>query len=280
MDIRDHRLRAEGIRHEDSPNRGGPFAAGRADTIVIHYTAGENAESAIRTLTDPERRVSAHLVVGKGGSITQLLPFDTVGWHAGASQWQGRTSLNQYSIGIEIDNAGQLEERDGRCVSWFGKAYPESEVVRGVHRNQEALTPWHRFPYEQIRLVEELCALLMAEYGIEEIVGHEEIAPGRKIDPGPAFPLDEMRQRLSRPIPPVVGAGEEGEAEEGEVRARRLNIRTAPDRGSEQVAGHLKEGTRVRILERQRGWHRVAVELEGWVSSRYIRPLDESERES
>ncbi|MFC1527061.1 N-acetylmuramoyl-L-alanine amidase, partial [Candidatus Latescibacterota bacterium] len=204
MRIHDHQLLGEGIRQEASPNRGGAFASGRADTIVIHYTAGDNAESAIATLSDPERRVSAHLVVGRDGAISQLLPFDTVGWHAGASEWRGRTRLNQYSIGIEIDNAGQLEDRDGHCVSWFGREYPEAEVTWGVHRNQDDLTPWHRFPYEQIRVVEELCSLLIAEYGIEEIVGHEEIAPGRKIDPGPAFPLDEIRRRLLRPSPPVV----------------------------------------------------------------------------
>jgi len=196
MNIRNHRLEGEEIRHLESPNRGGPFAGGLPDTLVIHYTAGANAQSAIDILSDPERRVSAHLVVGRDGCIAQLLPLDTVGWHAGKSEWQGRSGLNNYSIGIEIDNAGQLEEKDGRCVSWFGRPYPAEEVVWGVHRNQRELTPWHLFPYEQIRVVDELCALLAATYDITSIVGHEEIAPGRKIDPGPAFPLDEMRQRL------------------------------------------------------------------------------------
>ena len=203
MEIRNHRLEGEGIRYLESPNRGGPFAEGLPDTLVIHYTAGSNAQSAIDTLSDPERRVSAHLVVGRDGSIAQLLPFDTVGWHAGESTWQGRTGLNNYAIGIEIDNAGQLEEKEGQCVSWFGRAYPADEVVWGVHRNQEELTPWHAFPYEQIRVVDELCSLLVATYAITTIVGHEEIAPGRKIDPGPAFPLDEMRERLLSPPSPA-----------------------------------------------------------------------------
>ena len=116
--------RFKGVNYIESPNQGGPFAPGLPDTIVIHYTAGANAESAIHTLCDRERKVSAHLVVGRDGAVTQLLPFNIVGWHAGRSLWRERTSLNQYSIGIEIDNAGQLSERDGRYESWFGQTYP------------------------------------------------------------------------------------------------------------------------------------------------------------
>ena len=126
----------KGVNYIESPNQGGPFAPGQPDTIVIHYTAGANAESAIHTLCDRERKVSAHLVVGRDGVVTQLLPFNIVGWHAGRSQWRERESFNQYSIGIEIDNAGQLSERDGRYESWFGQTYPAAEVVRGTHRNQ------------------------------------------------------------------------------------------------------------------------------------------------
>ena len=132
----DHNHRFKGVNYIESPNQGGPFAPEQPDTIVIHYTAGANAESAIHTLCDRERKVSAHLVVGRDGVVTQLLPFNIVGWHAGRSQWRERSSLNQYSIGIEIDNAGQLWERDGRYESWFGQTYPASEVVRGAHRNQ------------------------------------------------------------------------------------------------------------------------------------------------
>lgn len=208
MNIANHRLEGEGIDYRESPNQGGPYAPGALDTIIIHYTAGANAESAIRTLSDTERKVSAHLVVGRDGSVTQMLPFDTVGWHAGVSTWGDREGFNKYSIGIEIDNAGQLEEEDGQYISWFGKAYPPEEVVRGVHRNQTEPTCWHRFPQEQVRVVEELCRLLIDEYDIRHILGHEEIAPDRKIDPGPAFPLDDFRARLLAPpvalVDPVV----------------------------------------------------------------------------
>ena len=198
MQIKEHRLAHEGIVHLESPNRGEVFDQGLPDTLILHYTACPTAQSAIDILCDGQRegRVSAHLVVGRDGVVAQLLPFNVVGWHAGVSVWDGREGLNRYSIGIEIDNAGQLEEKDGRFVSWFGQEYPAEEVVFGVHRNQSAETPWHRFPSAQIDAVEELCRLLVQQYGIAQILGHDEIAPGRKIDPGPAFPLDALRARV------------------------------------------------------------------------------------
>ncbi len=204
MNITNHRL--SGIPFIESPNQGGPFAPGLPDTIVIHYTAGGSAESAISTLCDRHRRVSAHLVVGRDGRTTQLLPFNIVGWHAGRSQWGGRTGLNHHSIGIEVDNAGQLWERDGSYLSWFGQTYPPAEVIRGTHRNQslpgahphvrQPRSYWHHYPQTQLQVVEETCAALIAVYRVCHILGHEEIAPDRKVDPGPAFPLDEMRARL------------------------------------------------------------------------------------
>ena len=135
-------------------------------------------------------------MVARDGAVSQLVPFDTVAWHAGVSEWKGRTALNRFSLGIEIDNAGRLETQDGRYLARFGEIYPEAETVRGVHRNETDAAYWHAYPSRQIEVVEMLCRLLIAEYGIVEIVGHEEIAPDRKIDPGPAFPLDEMRRRL------------------------------------------------------------------------------------
>ncbi len=195
--------RFKDVNYIESPNQGGPFAPGLPDTIVIHYTAGANTESAIHTLCDDQRenKVSAHLVIARDGAVTQLLPFDIIGWHAGVSQWGTRSGFNKYALGIEIDNAGQLCERDGRYESWFGQSYPPEEVMRGVHRNQSEASYWHRYTGEQLAVVETVCAALLQRYGIQYILGHEEIAPSRKVDPGPAFPLDSMRSRLcGRPL--------------------------------------------------------------------------------
>ena len=182
----------------ESQNQGGSFKPGALDTIVIHYTAENSVQSAVKVLCDPQHEASAHLVIGRDNSITQLVPFDTIAWHAGRSSYGDRVGFNQYSIGIEIDNAGQLTKHEDVYTSWFGQEYDEKEVFQGIHRNQSEPTHWHRYTEDQIQIVEDMCVLLAKEYNIRLILGHEEVSPGRKIDPGPAFPLDEMRDRVFR----------------------------------------------------------------------------------
>ena len=264
IDQQCHRLGDSRVTHLESPNRGEAFAPGQPDTIVIHYTAGASAESAVRTLCDSERKVSAHLVVGRNGSISQLLPFDTIGWHAGRSSWAGRTGLNRYAIGIEVDNAGRLTKTEGgTCLSWFGRRYESGETIRATHRNETNESWWHRFSADQLAVVEELCSTLIDTYGIDTIVGHEEIAPDRKDDPGPAFPLDALRRSL-------LSSGSRVAETTGVVAAKRLNIRSGPSVSEAPVAGHLKAGTAVRIVERRERWLKVEVALSGWVVGRYV----------
>ncbi len=197
MRIENHRL--AGASQVPSPNQGGRFSRGAPDTLILHFTACDDADLAIRVLSDPTpgRRVSAHLVVSRDGDVTQLLPFDTIGWHAGRSAWGGREEFNRMSLGVEIDNPGRLEERgEGVLVSRLGRVYGPEDAVLAVHRNESEPAWWLRYPREQLEVVEALCDLLVSEYGLRWILGHEEIAPGRKDDPGPAFPLDELRSRI------------------------------------------------------------------------------------
>jgi len=185
-----------GVKYIPSPNISGKFKINLPDTIIIHYTAGSSASSSIKTLTTKGTQASAHIVVGRDGEITQLVPFDTIAWHAGKSEYEGRKSFNQYSIGIEIDNAGLLTKEGNTYKSWFGKEYPKEEVVEGIHRNGNKTQYWHKYTDKQIQAVKELCSTLTEHYCIKHILGHEEISVGRKIDPGPAFPLDELRSEL------------------------------------------------------------------------------------
>ena len=267
MKIVKHRLK--GASQKESPNRGGSLSA---DTIVIHYTAGPSAESAIRTMTDPARKVSAHLVVDYNGSLTQLVPFDKIAWHAGKSSHLGRSGLNKYAIGIEIVNAGKLLKSGSNYVSWFGRKYPAEDVIYAIHRNESSPAYWHAYTEKQISAVEEVCRLLVDTYEIEYILGHEEISPSRKIDPGPAFPLDKMRNRILNLNPrDEQGAAEESElSRSGRVMAGKLNIRSGPDVTQDKVARPLKQNQRVKILEKKNGWYRISTEIEGWVSADYI----------
>ena len=272
MQIKNDMLEGENIKYIESPNRSGLFGSDLPDTIVIHYTAGRSAESSIQTLCNPAAKASAHLVVGRKGGTTQLVPFNTIAWHAGRSSYEGRTGLNKYAIGIEIDNAGRLTKGPGGFSAWFGGLYGDKEVVEATHRNESTPSFWHRYSEEQIECVLALCYLLADTYPIKTIVGHEEISPGRKTDPGPAFPLDKTRDLVLKR-----DRAEEGQAEEwpihmaGVVNATRLNIRSAPRLGAGTVAAPLSKGTMVDIRKASSGWYEVDVVTRGWVKKEYIK---------
>jgi len=274
MNIQSHRLDKESANFKKSPNHGSKFGESLPDTIVIHYTAGSSAESSINTLTNPDVSASAHLVVGRDGSVTQLVPFDTIAWHAGKSAWSDRTGLNKYSIGIELDNAGKLTKSGSTYSAWFGKTYPEDEVIEAVHRNEESPSYWHRYTEEQISQTYELCRLLIERYDIKSILGHEEISPKRKIDPGPAFPLDKLRDKLLHADRSDLESEEEKELSKftnpGLVKASRLNIRSGPTTSNPTIADPLQKGTKVNILEESGEWFQVEVKLTGWVAKAYV----------
>lgn len=207
MRVANHRLVAAGSRFRvaraDSPNAGETMAP---RLIVVHFTAGTTAEGAVAWLRDPASQVSAHLVVARSdGAVTQLVSFDRVAWHAGRSEWNGETDVNRFSIGIELDNAGRLERRDGAWRNYAGAVIPDDEVVIATHRNERVEAGWHRFSDAQLAALVEAVAAIRAAYPIEAIVGHDEIAPGRKADPGPAFPMAALRDGTLAPAPPSVG---------------------------------------------------------------------------
>lgn len=267
MEIVNHRLKE--VRYVESPNHGGSL---NPDSIIIHFTAGSSLESAINTFKDPLRKVSAHLIVGRNGEVVQMVPFNVIGWHAGKSAYQGRTGFNKFAIGIEIVNAGMLTKRDNLYYAWFGTAYPASEVVFARHRNETLPKYWHRFTDVQIETVRELCRVILRTYNISLILGHEEISPDRKVDPGPAFPLDTMRAQLAgQPAPPGVPAPEPGVVPAtGFVTASFLNIREFPSGSAELAARPLPRGTQVKVISQQGDWYRVSTEVEGWVAKRFI----------
>jgi N-acetylmuramoyl-L-alanine amidase len=272
MKISNHRFAEEEVTFNKTPNQGGTFDAGLPDTIIIHYTAGSSAESSVNALCDKRNKASAHLVVGRDGSVTQLVPFNKIAWHAGKSAYGGRTGFNKYSIGIEIDNAGRLTKSSGQYLAWFGRAYPESEVIEAVHRNESEPHYWHRYTEEQISRVNDICVDLVEAYKISSILGHEEISPRRKTDPGPAFPLDQLRERVLYRERSDEGPEESATLEDlGMVTASRLNIRSSPMKSASTVAPPLPQGTMVNILQENGGWYEVQVRTRGWVKKEYIK---------
>lgn len=184
------------VPFRESPNRGGVLVP---EYLVIHYTAEPTAERAIAHLLDPRSRVSAHLVIARDGALTQLVRFNRVAWHAGVSRWEGRGGLNRFSIGVELANAGRLERRQGRWRAWFGGAIPDHEVLVASHRHESATAGWHVYPEAQLAALFKAAEALARRYDIRAVLGHDDVAPGRKQDPGPAFPMQRLREHLFGP---------------------------------------------------------------------------------
>lgn len=269
MKISRHKIESDHATFDEIDKTSGPCKDGLPDTIVIHYTAGPSLSSCINTFRDPSVAASAHIVIDTDGSITQCVPLNKIAWHAGHSSWQDRTGINNYSIGIEIVNAGRLEKTGNVWRSWFGKTYPEDQVLRARHRNEDHDDWWHVYTEEQITTTYQLCLQIMRSYDIQYVLGHEEISPGRKSDPGPAFPLDKLRDRLFHS-----NRKDQDEAvkskELGVVTASSLNIRSGPSSTTETIAKPLSRNTEVAILDEHNGWYNVEATLQGWVSKKYI----------
>ncbi len=140
----------------------------RVQYIVLHYTSSSLAES-LATLS--RGQVSSHYLLGEDGYVWQLVDDNARAWHAGESQWQGRTYLNASSIGIELVHLGYTDRADGS-------------------------RQWHPYDPRQITALKTLLAELLKRHqlGPERVLGHSDIAPGRKVDPGPLFPWAELAE--------------------------------------------------------------------------------------
>lgn len=173
-----------------SPHHGerrGRWAASGPDLLLLHYTgmpAGRGwsaGERAIRWLEHPVSEVSAHYVVDEDGAITQMVAEERRAWHAGRSSWAGESDVNSASIGIEIANPGHW---------WDLSAVPDRDPASPI----EMHPGYADFPEVQIAAVIALARDIVARHGIpaERILGHSDVAPGRKRDPGEKFPWDRL----------------------------------------------------------------------------------------
>ena len=151
------------------------------EMVILHYTAGTSAAGSAVYLARPDTRVSAHVVVGRTGEVIQLTPFDLEAWHAGESSYKGLAVLNRLSVGIELDNLGRLEKRNGVYVAECGQVVPQEEVY-----THEDGSHWHRYTATQVAATREICRLLRENYPVRYVVGHSDVT-GRKVDPGPAL---------------------------------------------------------------------------------------------
>lgn len=189
---------------EKTQNMGAPFNPANRRFLIAHYTAGTQITRTINHFKNPSSQASAHLVIDRDGSITQIVPFSRVAWHAGISAWKpssGKTvkGLNAYSIGIELVNAGWLRRSEnGIFFTWRGEKVDPGDVIETYPKAPESFGKrwWMIYPEKQLSAFIEVAEALVDEYSLEDLLGHSDISPGRKTDPGPVFPIESIRSIL------------------------------------------------------------------------------------
>jgi N-acetylmuramoyl-L-alanine amidase len=137
--------------------------------VVVHFTAMDTAEAALDRLCDPAAEVSAHYLIGRDGTCWQMVAEENRAWHAGAGSWRDMDDINSRSIGIELDNRG---------------AEPFAEP--------------------QMAVLEDLLSAVLRRWDIppDGVIGHSDMAPGRKADPGARFDWARLaRQGLAAAVP-------------------------------------------------------------------------------
>ncbi|MEQ8824910.1 MAG: N-acetylmuramoyl-L-alanine amidase [Filomicrobium sp.] len=177
-----------------------PRKDGRQPSILLlHYTGMSSCEKAIDWLSRPEAKVSCHYVVDEDGAVTQMVPESERAWHAGVSKWHGVSDVNSMSVGIEIHNPGHGEDyRD----------FPDAQMQAVTDLSREIVARWEITP--------------------ENVLGHSDVAPGRKIDPGEKFDWAGLAQAgvgrwvAPEPVGPVIGSHSRQPSNEEIAHVRRL----------------------------------------------------------
>jgi N-acetylmuramoyl-L-alanine amidase len=146
-----------------SPNHDARPDGARVDMLVLHYTGMKTAEEALARLCDPAAKVSAHYTIDEAGTVWRHVAEERRAWHAGASFWAGEASVNNRSVGIELVNPGHE----------FGYVPYTDRQIAALIDLADAVVKRHRIPSRRV-------------------LGHSDVAPGRKTDPGELFPWQHL----------------------------------------------------------------------------------------
>lgn len=224
IEIRNHILFINGkqVDYRPSPNVSGIIVP---QYLVIHYTAAKTASSAINWMLSNASQVSAHLHIARDGKVVQLVPFNVKAWHAGESSWKGLKGLNSYSIGLELQNDSK-------------EAYTDI----------------------QLAITKDISKALVDKYSIKDVLGHSDISPGRKVDPGPLFPMALFKAAVLNDCP--------------KDRQTTADVNLRAGAGTQYLPlTVLPKGTTVKLIKDFGEWMQVltATGISGYVSSKYLK---------
>lgn len=207
---------------------------------VLHYTEMKPVETALARLCDPEAKVSAHYLITEEGEVVRLVPEAKRAWHAGQSYWRGHKDVNSASIGIELDHPGH-------ALGY--RPFAEAQI--------DALVP--------------LLHRIVSEHDIPRanVVGHSDVAPARKVDPGELFPWDRLAEyHLCLPRPDKLEQGDPFDNDaafylalerfgyditDGHKAVEAFQRRWRPERIDGEIDGQVRAILFQLLLDRDRG---------------------------
>jgi N-acetylmuramoyl-L-alanine amidase len=206
------------VEVRDSPNQGARRGGAVPDLVVLHHTAMLTAAAALERLCDPAAEVSAHYLIGEDGRAWRLVPEARRAWHAGAGRWGTVADVNSRSIGIELANAGPLD------------GFPP-------------------YPEPQMAALERLLGAVMGRWRIApaRVIGHSDMAPARKADPGPKFDWRRLA-RAGLSVWPQDADGGSADWRRFRVAAARFGYAASP-----QDAGLVLDAFRLRFRPQSEG---------------------------
>lgn len=255
------------VGFRQTPNKAGKYIP---QYLVMHYTAATQAKGSVSWFLSREAKASAHLIIDRDGSIIQFAPFNVLTWHAGVSSWNGLVGMNKYAIGIELVNGGRLARSGSVWICPVDKkAVAESEVIIAKHKNDITESGWQSYTEIQLETAVEVASILVKTYNLKDVVGHEDIAPHRKSDPGPAFPMSSFRSKVM---------GRKDNTETVYTTTATVNIRSGAGTQFPTITDALPKNTSVHILKRDANWSFAEVldtvhglnDIEGWIYSKYL----------
>ncbi|HEV7253347.1 MAG TPA: N-acetylmuramoyl-L-alanine amidase [Mesorhizobium sp.] len=220
--------------------------------LIVHFTYGASARSSAEWFQSPKNkhRSSAHAIVERDGSVIQCVDFNEGANHAGKSSWNGISSFNNKSFGLELANWGYLEGSGGNWTSYTNVAI--SNPFLDVHKNgnpngSKSPIGWERYPAVQIDAAVEIARAVVDKYGVDTILGHDDISKGWKWDPGPAFNMSRFRTMV------FGDRAEMGPNVMTVSSPNDLNLREGPGI-SFRIIQSLPDGAKVEPVEQDGNW--------------------------
>ncbi len=212
-----------------------------------------------------QTKPDVHLVIDRIGNITQLIPFNKQVCGEIHGSWGIYKNIKSRAIVIALENHGRLCKQDDSFISWEGTVLEKTDVFEGTHRNEDSPNYWEKYPKGQTLITEKINQCLVTTYKVKCILGYEEVCPGLKVDPGPAFPLEIMRNKL---VKKQVSTKTNTGLDILNVTKKIDLSYILADNGFDSNNG--KEAKIINIKQKNGGWYKVNVDLGGFLKEEWI----------